>query len=133
MANEIQTLHIPVDATADDCVAFKCSDVGGAITVLEAYAVNHATTSGTATYSVALHKRNAAGTVISGTIAAAMGGTAASGYNSHWTDLVPKTFTLDSTYSTIEAGECISVAVTAIDGGSPTRGKVVIHYAQGKA
>lgn len=133
MANEIQTLHIPVDATADDCVVFKCSDVGGAITVLEAYAVNHATTSGTVSYNVALHKRTTAGTVIAGTIATAIGGTAASGVSSHWTDLVPKTFSLDSGYTTIDDGECISVAVTAIEGGAPTRGKVIIHYAQGKA
>ena len=67
MANDIQTLVIPVDATADDCIVFKCSDIGGAVTITEAYAVNHATTSGTATYSVALHKRDTSGTVISGT------------------------------------------------------------------
>jgi hypothetical protein len=133
MANDIQTLVIPVDATADDVVSFKCSDVGGAITLLEAYAVNHATTSGTVSYNVALHKRTAAGTVIAGTIATAIGGTAATGASSHWTDLVPKTFTLDSTYRTIDDGECVSVAVSAIEGGSPTRAKVIIHYAQGKA
>jgi hypothetical protein len=133
MANEIQTLVLPVDATADDVVSFKCSDVGGAITLLEAYVVNHATTSGTVSYSVALHKRTTAGTVIAGTIAQAMGGTAASGYSSHWTDLVPKTFTLNSDYTTIDDGECVSVAVTAIEAGAPTRAKVIIHYAQGKA
>lgn len=128
MANEIQTLHIPVDATADDVVVFKCSDTGGAITILEAYAVNHATTSGTATFTLALHKRSAAGTTIAGTIAAALGGTA-----DHWADLEPKAFTLDSTYTTIDDLECVSVAQVAVDGGSPTRAKVVIHYAQGKA
>jgi len=128
MANEIQTLVLPVDATADDVVSFKCSDVGGAITLLEAYAVNHATTSGTATFTLALHKRSTAGSVISGTVAAAIGGTA-----SHWADMAPKTFTLDSTYTTIDDGECLSVALTAVDGGSPTRAKVIIHYAQGKA
>jgi hypothetical protein len=133
MANDIQTIVLPVDATADDVVSFKCSDVGGAVTLLEAYAVNHATTSGTASYSVALHKRDTSGTVIAGTVAVAIGGTAASGASSHWTDLAPKTFTLDSTYRTLNAGECLSVEVAAIDGGSPTRGKVVIHYAQGKA
>jgi len=128
MANEIQTLHIPVDATADDVVVFKCSDVGGAVKVLEAYAVNHATTSGTATFTLALHKRDTSGTVIQGTVAAAIGGTA-----SHWTDLTPKTFTLDTNYTVIDDGECISLAQVAVDGGAPTRCKVVIHYAQGKA
>lgn len=133
MANDIQTLVLPVDATADDVVAFKCSDAGGAITLLEAYAVNHATTSGTATFTLALHKRDTSGTAISGTVATAMGGTAASGYSSHWTDLKPKAFTLDTAYTTLDDGECLSVALAAVDGGSPTRAKVIVHYAQGKA
>lgn len=136
MANDIQTLVIPVDSTPDDVIVFKCSDLGGAVTITEAYAVNHATTSGTATYSVALHKRDTSGTVISGTVAAAIGGTAAAAgtvANGHWTDLVAKTFTVNNTHATIDDGECLSVAVAAIDGGAPTRGKVVIHYVQGKA
>jgi hypothetical protein len=128
MANEVQTLVLAVDATADDVVSFKCSDAGGAITVLEAYAVNHATTSGTATFTLALHKRTTAGTVIAGTVAAAIGGTA-----DHWTDTLPKAFTIDSTYQVVDDGECLSVAQAAVDGGSPTRAKVVIHYVQGKA
>lgn len=128
MASEIQTLVIPVDATADDVICFKCSDTGGAITLLEAYAVNHATTSGTASFTLALHKRSTAGSVVQGTIATAIGGTA-----SHWTDLSPKTFTLNSSYVTIDDGECVSVAQVSVDEGTPTRAKVVIHYAQGKA
>lgn len=127
MANEINTLVIPVDSTADDVICFRCSDAGGAITVLEAYAVNHATTSGTATFTLALHKRDSSGTVISGTVATAIGGTA-----SHWTDLVPKAFTLNSTYTVIDDLEILSISQTAVDGGSPTRAKVIIHYAEGK-
>ena len=133
MANEINTISVALDATADDVIVFKNSDQGGAVTLVEAYAVNHATTSGTASYAVTLRKRTAAGTVIAGTVGAAMGGTAASGYSSHWTDLVPKTFTLDNDYRTIDDGECVSVGWEAIDEGAPTRAKVVLHFMQGKA
>ena len=133
MANEINTVTIPVDTTADDVIVFKNSDQGGAVTLIEAYAVNHATTSGTVSYNLALHKRTTAGTVIAGTIATATGGTAASGVTSHWTDLVPKTFALDSTYAVIDDGECVSVAMTSIEAGVPTRGKLVLHFMQGKA
>lgn len=133
MANEINTIVTTLDANADDVIVFRNSDQGGAVTLVEAYAVNHATTSGTATYKVTLRKRTAAGTVIAGTIAAAMGGTAASGYNSHWTDLVPKAFSLNSTYTTIDDLECVSAEWEAIDGGAPTRARVVLHFMQGKA
>ena len=133
MANEINTISVGLDSVADDVIVFKNSDQGGAVTLIEAYAINHATTSGTATYSVALHKRTSNGGTIQGTIALAMGGTAASGYNSHWTDLTPKTFSLNSAYQTIDDGECVSIVWAAIDGGSPTRAKVVLHYMQGKA
>jgi hypothetical protein len=133
MANEINTISVGLDSVADDVIVFKNSDQGGAVTLIEAYAINHATTSGTASYKVTLRKRTAAGTVIAGTIAAAMGGTAASGYSSHWTDLSPKTFTLNSAHQTIDDGECVSVEWEAIDEGAPTRGKVVLHYMQGKA
>lgn len=135
MANDIQTIIYELDGTADDVNVLKVSDTGGAITLLEAYAVNHATTSGTASYTVALHKRNSSGTVISGTVGS-LGGTAAAAGTAqagHWTDLVYKTYSISSTYKTLEAGEVLSVAWAAVDGGSPTRGQVVIHYAQGKA
>lgn len=127
MANEINSVTVTLDAVADDVIVFKNSDMGGAVTLVEAYAVNHATTSGTATYTLALHKRSTAGTVISGTIAS-LGGTA-----DHWTDTLPKSFTLDSDYTTIDDSESISVVWAAVDGGSPTRGKVVLHFMQGKA
>ena len=127
MANEINSVTVTLDAVADDVIVFKNSDMGGAVTLVEAYAVNHATTSGTATYTLALHKRSTAGTVISGTISS-LGGTA-----DHWTDTLPKSFTLDSDYTTIDDSESISVVWAAVDGGSPTRGKVVLHFMQGKA
>jgi len=127
MANEINTISVALDATADDVIVFKNSDIGGAVTLVEAYAVNHATTSGTATYTLALHKRTTAGTVIAGTIAS-LGGTA-----DHWTDTLPKSFSLDSDYTTIDDAESVSVVWAAVDGGSPTRGKVVLHFMQGKS
>ena len=132
MANEIQTVVLSVDATADDVIGYVCPADGGAVTILGAYATNHATTSGTATFSIALHKRTSAGTVIAGTITTATGGTAASGATSHWTDLIPKSFVVDTTYTTLAAGESVSVAVADIAGGSSTRAKVSLSYVQGK-
>lgn len=132
MANEINTVVTTLDATADDVIVFQNSDQGGAVTLIEAYAVNHATTSGTASYKVTLRKRTTAGSAVAGTVAAAMGGTAASGYSSHWTDLVPKKFTLNSDYQVIDDNESVSVEWEAIDGGAPTRARVVMHFMQGK-
>lgn len=124
---DVNSIVVDMPAAADDVIVWKCSDAGGAVTLVEAYAVNHATTSGTATFTVALHKRSTAGTVVQGTIAS-LGGTA-----DHWTDTLPKTFSLNSSYITVDDGECVSLAYAQVDGGSHTRGKVIIHYVGGKA
>jgi hypothetical protein len=123
----VSSITVPVPAAADDVIVYKHSGTGGKITLVDAYAVNHATTSGTATYTLALHKRTTAGTVIAGTVGT-LGGTA-----DHWTDLVPKSYTLDSDYITLDEGECLSLDYATVDGGSQTRGMVTIHYVQGKA
>lgn len=127
MANEVQAITVNLPATADDVIIFKTSSVGGAVTLVDAYAINHATTSGTATFTLELHKRSTAGTVIQGTIGS-LGGTA-----DHWTDTLPKRFPVSDTYDVIDDGECVSVEWAAVDGGSPTRGVVVLHYVQGMA
>tara|TARA_R110000868_G_scaffold34930_9_gene125590 strand:- start:524 stop:910 length:387 start_codon:yes stop_codon:yes gene_type:complete len=127
MANEISTFVVPVPADADDVIVLKVPSFGGAITLVDAYGVNHATTSGTASFTLQLIKRSTAGTVVQGTVGAALGGTA-----DHWTDLVPKAFTLSTTYTTLEEGECLSVDCAAVAGGSNTRGMVVLSYVQGR-
>jgi hypothetical protein len=121
------SITVPVPAAADDVIVYKHSGTGGKITLLDAYAVNHATTSGTATYTLALHKRTSAGTVIAGTVGT-LGGTA-----DHWTDLVPKSYTLNESYITLGEGECLSLDYASVGGGTATRGMVTIHYVQGKA
>lgn len=127
MANEISTFTIPVPAAADDVIVWKVPSFGGAVTLVDAYGVNHATTSGTATFTLQLHKRSTAGTVVQGTVGAVRGGTA-----DHWVDLVPKPFTLSTTYTTLEQGECLSVSYDTVAGGSTTRGMVVLSYVQGR-
>lgn len=124
---DVNSITVPVPAAADDVIIYKHAGTGGKITLLDAYAVNHATTSGTATFTLALHKRTSAGTVIAGTVGT-LGGTA-----DHWTDTLPKSYTLDSSYITLDEGECLSLAYATVDGGSQTRGMVTIHYVQGKA
>jgi hypothetical protein len=122
----VSTITAPLPAAADDVIIFKASGTGGKISILDAYAVNHATTSGTATFTLALHKRTAAGTVIAGTVGS-LGGTA-----DHWVDTNPKSFSVDSDYATLDEGECLSIAYAQVDGGSQTRGYVTVNYVQGK-
>ena len=126
MSYNVHTISCPLPAAEDDCIVYKHAATGGKVTVIDFYVTNHATTSGTATFTVALHKRSTAGTVISGTVST-LGGTA-----DHWTDTLPKSGTLDSTYTVIDEGECLSVAYAAVDGGSQTRGYATIHYVMGK-
>jgi hypothetical protein len=127
------TVTIPLTATppANQYILRAPSDsYGGGLTVVAAYGINQATTSGTATFTVALHKYSAAGTAaLGGTVAAALGGTA-----DHWTDDVPKSFTIDSTHRWIDAGEWVVLNYAAVAGGAPTAGAaVVIHYHMGRS
>lgn len=131
MVGEIFTVTIPISASpAANQYALRAPDdgVGGGISIVNAYAVNQATTSGTASYTLALHKWTvAAGTAaLSGTIAAALGGTA-----DHWTDDVPKAFTIANPF--LDAGEWCLVNYAAVAGGAPTAGgAVVIQYTMGR-
>lgn len=101
---------------------------GGGLRILAAYAINGAATSGGTTFTYALHKFSSAGTpAVNGTIAAAIGGTA-----DYWAAGVPKTFTLDSSYTFLDAGEWLVVDYQEESAGNPTLSSVVVHYAVGK-
>ena len=109
------------------------ADNGGGVRILEATAVNGASIAnslgvGGTTFTLALHKYSSAGTpVVNGTIAAAIGGTAVG-----WTAGVPQTFTLNSTYSYISAGEWVVLQYNEINAGNPTNGFAHIRYQMGK-
>ena len=129
-AGDTFTVTIPISASPaanQYAVRAPADGVGGGITIKKAYAVNQATTSGTATYTLALHKwSNAATAALSGTIAAALGGTA-----DHWTDDVPKEFTISDGW--LDAGEWCLINYAAVAGGAPTAGgAVVIQYQMGR-
>jgi hypothetical protein len=132
MSQETFIVTIPISASpAANQFALRApaDGEGGGITIVNAYAINQATTSGTATYTLALHKWSAAATaVLSGTIAAAIGGTA-----DHWTDDAPKEFTLNSAHQFLDAGEWAVINYAAVAGGAPTAGgAVVVQYQMGR-
>jgi len=111
------------------CLRAPAAAVGGAVTIVGAYAISDATlAAGTVNYfALALHKYGTSvGTTNSGTIAAAIGGTLG------WAQGVPKTFTLSSTYAKLSAGEWCAVEYTEAGTGNPTNGFVVIEYVMGK-
>lgn len=126
MASHI--VSIPLPAAVDDCFVLRApeSAEGGAITIRGAEVVNHATTSSTVSFTVALHAYSNAGTpAVNGTVAAAQGGTA-----DHWADNIPKELTLTDTQ--LEAGEYLVLSVAAQGGGAPTRGYLMLRYEDGK-
>lgn len=130
MSVDFKTLSIALPAAVDDVFVVKAPDAanGGGLRVLEASVVNHAATSSTVSYTVALHRYSNAGTpAVNGTVAAAMGGTA-----SHWADNVPQDMTIDSAYSFVGAGEYLVASLTAQNGGAPTRAYLMLTYVPGK-
>lgn len=101
---------------------------GGGVRLLEAYAVNGAATDAGTTFTFALHKYTNAGTpALSGTIAAAIGGTAAP-----WAAKVPKAFTVDSDTSFLDAGEWMVCQYGEVANGSPTLASVTCLFQVGK-
>ncbi|WWT39942.1 hypothetical protein [Microcystis phage Mae-JY09] len=132
MSMDTKIIAIPLGDPGGD-KALKCfrapldSD-GGGVTILSAYAVNHAATGAGTSFSLALHRYSAAGTpVVNGTVAAAIGGTA-----SPWADGVPKSFALDDTYSFLDAGEWLAIDYAEQTAGNPTNGYVVLQYVLGR-
>lgn len=101
---------------------------GGGITIVEAYAVNHATPGAGTSFTLELQRFSSAGTpVVNGTIAPAIGGTAAS-----WTDGVPKQFDIDGDYASLDAGEWLVIDYAEQGTGNPTNGYVTVHYLLGR-
>jgi hypothetical protein len=100
---------------------------GGGVRILEAWASNAAATGAGTGFSLQLENWGTAGTAIkaaSGTIAAAIGGTA-----SPWAANTPKNFTLSAPL--VDAGEYIVLRKTETNSSDPTRGVVSIAYVMG--
>ena len=117
------------DKDGDDLLEFRVSDIGGAITITEAWAVNHATTSGNTSFTVALIRYSSAGTpAVLGTVAAAVGGT-----SDHWQTNVPKRLVIDDSHDVLNSHEWLALRQTSQNNGTATFGKVVVHFVGGKA
>jgi len=130
---EIHVVTIPiVDPGADDkqllVLKAPADATGGGITLVDAYAYNGAATGAGTTFTYQLLKYSNAGTpAVNGTISDVLGGTAAP-----WAAGVPKEFTLDTSYTFIDAGEWIVVDYQEVTNGNPTNSAVVLHYVMGK-
>jgi hypothetical protein len=125
---DVNTLSLDIQAKQCDVLEFYASEAGGAITLLEAVAVNNADTSSNTSFRVALKKYSASGTpVVIGTAFGPVGGT-----SDHWVQNVPKRMTLDPDEAVIESGQWVGLCMTAQNNGTPTNGKVIVHYVGGK-
>lgn len=103
---------------------------GGGLTILEAWAVNHAATTSGTTHSLQLLNYGTAGTAVKstgGTISNAIGGTADA-----WAESVPKAFTLVAAGQYIGPGEYVVILKDEENSSDPTRGLVNIIYKIGK-
>ena len=101
---------------------------GGGIRIIDAYAVNGAAANAGTSFSLALHKYSNAGTpAVNGTIAAAIGGTAAT----VWASGVPQQFTVNDSYGYLDAGEWLVVDYQEDTAGNPTNAFVTVHYLVG--
>lgn len=103
--------------------------LGGGVRILNAYAVTANAMSAGTSFSFALHKYSSAGTpAVNGTIAAAIGGTAAT----VWAAGVPQAFTIDADYSFLDAGEWLVLDYQEDQTGNPTNAVVTVNLAMGK-
>jgi hypothetical protein len=103
---------------------------GGGLTILRAYAVNGAATSGGTSFALQLENWGTSGTAIKvtgGVVAAAIGGT-----GDHWAANTPKAFALGTTTRFIAAGEWLVLRKTETNSSDPTRGVVVVEYVMGR-
>ena len=103
--------------------------LGGGVTVLSGAAVNGAATGAGTSFSFALHKYSSAGTpAVNGTVAAAIGGTAAT----IWAALVPQSFTIDTSVNFLDAGEWLVLDYQEDTAGNPTNATVTVQLQMGK-
>jgi hypothetical protein len=125
---DVNTITLDIQQKQCDVLEFYASNTGGAVTLLEAVVVNNATTESNTSFRVALKKYSSAGTpVVVGTVFGAVGGT-----QDHWTSNVPKAMTLNDDIAVIESGEWVGLCMTQQNNGTPTNGKVILHYVGGK-
>jgi hypothetical protein len=102
--------------------------LGGGVTVHSAVAVNGAATGAGTSFSFALHKYSAAGTpAVNGTVAAAIGGTAAT----IWGAGVPQEFVISSS-NFLDAGESLVLDYQEDAAGNPTNATVIVWLQMGK-
>lgn len=134
-ALDVKVVSIPLvgsdwdgDAKYQHVLKAPLDGEGGGITILRAYAVNHAaTTSGTG-FALSLHNYSTAGTAeksTGGTVAAAIGGTA-----DVWAAGVPKEFTISNAF--LDAGEWLVLKKGETNSSDPTRGVLVVEYLMGR-
>lgn len=139
---EVHAVVLPLSIisapTADDTVLVMKAPrdaIGGGITIVGADAVNAATTSGTVGFALSLLKYSTAGTpALNGTVAAAIGGTAAASFTdaaTHWTADVPKAFTLGADLF-MDAGEWLALVYDTTNAGTPTSGAITLYYQMGR-
>jgi len=134
MAFDVKTLSISIpDPGGDNKQLFVLqapTDAhGGGLRILEASASNGATMNAGTSFSLALHKYSSAGTpAVNGTIAAAIGGTAAT----YWTIKIPQDFTIDDDYAFLDAGEWLVVDYQEDGSGNPTACFLTLSYLVGK-
>jgi hypothetical protein len=125
---DVNTLTLDIQQKQCDVLEFYASHAGGAVTLLEAVAINDADTESNTSFRVALKKYSASGTpIVTGTVFGPVGGT-----QDHWVKNVPKTMPLNEDIAVIESGEWVGLCMTAQNNGTPTNGKVVLHYVGGK-
>jgi len=103
--------------------------LGGGVTVHSAAAVNGAATGAGTSFSFALHKYSSAGTpAVNGTVAAAIGGTAAT----IWASAVPQSFSIDTSVNFLDAGEWLVLDYQEDNAGNPTNATVTVWLQLGK-
>lgn len=126
------TFHDPASASVIPVLRAPSDVHGGGITILECHAeatdteANSLGVGGT-TYTLQLLKYDSAGTpAVNGTVSTnTVGGTAVG-----WTANVPQSFTLDSDYTFLDAGESLRVNYAEVNNGDPTGAVTVYGVAQ---
>ncbi len=126
---DANTLVLDLAGHSSDVLEFIASDIGGAITITEAWVINHADTSSNTSFTVELIRYSNAGTpAVLGTVAPAVGGT-----GDHWKTNVPKQMTINDAHDVLNTHEWLAVRQTSQNNGTATLGKVIVHFVGGKA